>query len=881
MGLGEGQGRNLIGRERQHAAASSHLQAGSGVLLAGGPGVGKTAFARALVDGLEADGDHAVQWLVAGAAGPAIPFGAFAPLAPEVGGDRTLGQDGFDLLQSLRRSVLARAGGRRLLLVVDDAHRLDEASATLVFQLVSAGKAAAVVTVRTGTPMPEGMRSLWKDGLLERFDLLPMGRDDTIALAADFLGGQPDGDLAQALWRLSRGNPLYLRELVSSGQTSGTVGAHHGVWRLWGALSAGPRLTELVQHRLARVGRNEMAIVELVAFGEPVPLCILTRLAPGAYVSSLQRQGLLVVESVDGEEQVRPSHPVYGEVIRAALPAVRANDLRIDLAAAFEAEGRLERDLLRVVSWRLDSGGHEDPALLLAASHRAAEQQDWSQAGRLAHAALTGVKEPGAAMALAVALGHQGRYEEALAVLVDWQGDGDDEAARAAVLRAHLLFWGLRRADEADAVLEAAEAAIADPSSRTRVAALRADIWTLRGRAHEAAAHIVALVQHEGLTPRALAAGRSALALAWGWEGRVVDAVELATSCLDPSLQDAGDAPGAMPWGVLADLLAHRLDGRLRDTEMLAASEYARAVSLHNSQAQGVAIGSLGWVSLAQGRLLRAMHQFRESVAVLDEADLTPIRSLSLAGLIESLAMAGDAQGAEAAVANMIDDTGAITVAARPCAAICRGWVSAARGELSRAVEQFMAAAMAARADGQVLFEILALHSAARLGEVQVAERLTEMATWVQGPIIQAAATQADAMATGSGAGLDRAADAWAGMTMWLHAAECSARASQAHLLDGSRRAAAASASRAEAFLDHCDGPRPRGPTVSLVAPTLTRREREVALLAETGLSSQAIAERLYLSVRTVDSHLARIYTKLGITGRRELTAARASLSPR
>jgi DNA-binding CsgD family transcriptional regulator len=196
-------------------------------------------------------------------------------------------------------------------------------------------------------------------------------------------------------------------------------------------------------------------------------------------------------------------------------------------------------------------------------------------------------------------------------------------------------------------------------------------------------------------------------------------------------------------------------------------------------------------------------------------------------------------------------------------------------------VEEFLAGAVTARVDGHVLLEILALHSAARLGEVQVAGRLTEMATWVQGPVIQAAAIQAEAMAAGSAAGLDRAAAAWESVTMWLHAAECSARASQLHLLDGSRREAAASASRADAFLDHCDGIRPTGLTISMVAPTLTRREREVALLAENGLSSQAIAARLFLSVRTVDSHLARIYTKLGITGRRELTAALASLPPR
>jgi DNA-binding CsgD family transcriptional regulator len=51
----------------------------------------------------------------------------------------------------------------------------------------------------------------------------------------------------------------------------------------------------------------------------------------------------------------------------------------------------------------------------------------------------------------------------------------------------------------------------------------------------------------------------------------------------------------------------------------------------------------------------------------------------------------------------------------------------------------------------------------------------------------------------------------------------------------------------------------------------LTNREREIALLAADGLPSRVIAERLYLSVRTVDNHLARIYTKLGVTGRSQL----------
>jgi DNA-binding CsgD family transcriptional regulator len=59
-----------------------------------------------------------------------------------------------------------------------------------------------------------------------------------------------------------------------------------------------------------------------------------------------------------------------------------------------------------------------------------------------------------------------------------------------------------------------------------------------------------------------------------------------------------------------------------------------------------------------------------------------------------------------------------------------------------------------------------------------------------------------------------------------------------------------------------------------LAAPAavdLTPREREFALLAGAGSSSRMIAERLVISVRTVDNHLQNAYRKLGVTRRNEL----------
>ena len=68
---------------------------------------------------------------------------------------------------------------------------------------------------------------------------------------------------------------------------------------------------------------------------------------------------------------------------------------------------------------------------------------------------------------------------------------------------------------------------------------------------------------------------------------------------------------------------------------------------------------------------------------------------------------------------------------------------------------------------------------------------------------------------------------------------------------------------RATALLSRPSGVRDDG--------LLTTREREIAGLVADGLSNKAIAERLYLSERTVESHVRNVLTKLGLANRTQV----------
>jgi predicted ATPase len=209
-----------------------------------------------------------------------------------------------------------------LVVFVDDAHLLDGGSATLVHQLALTRAATVLVTVRSGEAAPDPV-VLWKDGLAERMELGVLGDAAIEELLVKVLTGPVDAAAVRQLADRRGGNPMVLRELVSGALHSGALAADGGLWRLRGGLRPTARLVELVELRLGDLSGAERAVLELAAVGAPLGQGELAQLADPAAVEGLERKGLLT-SRMDGRRiQVWLAHPVYGDVVRAGISALR------------------------------------------------------------------------------------------------------------------------------------------------------------------------------------------------------------------------------------------------------------------------------------------------------------------------------------------------------------------------------------------------------------------------------------------------------------------------------------------------------------------------------------------------------------------------------
>jgi DNA-binding CsgD family transcriptional regulator len=808
------------------------------------------------------------RWTVGTSSALAIPLGAFTAWAPSGVTDT------FQLLRGVIESLTAASSAAKVVLGVDDVHLLDDLSTFVVHQIVQRGAAKVILTVRDRAPIPAAIQELWTAGQFDRLDLEQLSLDDTTELLSATLGGPVDLDAAQRLWKLTRGNVLYLRNIVEQEVADGRIVQESGYWRWIGDPVMPPGLVELIESRIGALPTPVGDVIDVVAVGEPIELSALTRITNAAAVEEADTRGLITLEPAGGRIEVRVAHPLYGQVRRKR--AVRTRLRRLRGLVATELAASSDRDDIRVVVRRatlsLDSDLTPDADLLVSAAYGAVWLADLPLADRLAEAAIHAGAGPEPNFVRAHALSWLGRGEEADAVLAEIPTSQltDHDHAKLAFLRSSNTLWALGEPTRAKELIDEASRST-PPHARTYIdafltvycfamdqpdAAVQASknlaledlpvvgaeiAWALAqisadaGRTAEGVA-----VAHAGYTvaTRSLDAPHmrfniadaevSALLLS----GQVLDALDVAKR----TRQQAANLPGA----------AQFLGGAIAGRAALGAGDLHSACLLLEQAAEGLSASyPIGWgyrynVPRATALAIRGLTD--EAAAALAELDKVRRRFRSL-----------DHERS-----------------------LARAWVAAGQGAVSEASKLLISAAERARATGRFAAEVLCLQTATQFGDPTGAARLRELESSVEGPRVGLAARFAAALRDGDAAELSSVSEEFERVGDLVASVDAAAQAALAYRRQDKRGSALGCSARAAALAEQCGASTPALRQASEPLP-LTDREAEIVMLIGEGLSNREIAERLTLSVRTVESHIYRAMLKTGTTSRDDL----AGLLPR
>ncbi len=195
------------------------------------------------------------------------------------------------------------------------------------------------------------------------------------------------------------------------------------------------------------------------------------------------------------------------------------------------------------------------------------------------------------------------------------------------------------------------------------------------------------------------------------------------------------------------------------------------------------------------------------------------------------------------------------------------------QGAVSEAITVLLSAAGRASAKGQFAEEVVCLQTAAQFGDQSGAVRLRDLEAIVEGPRVGVAARFSAALSDGDGGELTAVSEEFERIGDLVAAVDAAAQAALAYRSQGLRGSALGSATRADALAEQCGGAWTPALRQASEPVPLTDREREIVMLIGEGLSNREVAERLTLSVRTVESHIYRAMSKTGTSSRDELAA--------
>jgi DNA-binding CsgD family transcriptional regulator len=838
----------------------------AGVLVAGQAGVGKT---RLVDEVLRTTRDRQVEFVTASESLRSLPFGALAQLLP----DNLHQVDQVDLLNVLGGHLQRRAKGEPILLAVDDVHLLDGLSAGFIDYVAVKGLATVVLTLRSGSQIPDALSRLCRDGRLPRLELQALSRSEFDEILELALGGIIESVSRERMWEATRGNVLYAQALVADALEAGELRLTHGVWHWAGGVGPAPRLQEAIAGRLDGLADPERRFLELLSVGEPLTLSIAERVTADGVLLELERRRLITVGG-DGRPSVRFCHPLFGEVLRAETPALRQRQINRQLAEILWKETeRTPAELLKLaVIWQ-GSGERVDPTSLAEAAQVANRLSDHLLAERLALDSLKQRRTFLAQVELGWSFVLQRRLAEAAEVLAPLVGSEPDDSARERLADGLSLSMGhgLGRVDDALALMAEIESSAVSLTTRALIRCHRATLHAFVCR-YDKAIELGVSATGDDSGDRVFVRSLTSVASSLVMKGRTERALSLTETGLARALSVREELPRALGWAFSSRCTALTFAGRVHEALEL--------VDLFLSSS-GISREVRSLSNLYRARFLLFEGKAASAVRSLKDAALVAraepeYGSWCLALLAEAESLIGNADGATAArnesLSLRANDRLSVFVDERRALA----WADAQEGRLTDAIAELWSAADMARERGQRSFELIILDDLLRLGEADAEARALKTSGLVEGALGEAVGLHALAVHSKRGTDLEAAASAFVRMNHLLVASELWAAASAAYRCEGLQARSTKAAKRFDEIAGECEGARIRPVIVPEEVEPLSRRQREVALQAAQGATNVEIARSLCLSVRTVESHLYAAFAKLGLTDREELASVLA-----
>ncbi|ABM14842.1 response regulator receiver protein [Mycolicibacterium vanbaalenii PYR-1] len=850
----------IVDRPAEFGAVRSALTGNEscGVVLVGDPGVGKTTLARAVAGSLRSQ----VHWVASTQSSRSIPLGVFAHLV-----GTSVSRDATALLASARESLVSQG---ECVVGVDDAHLLDELSATLLHQIAVDQSGRILATVRSGEPVPDAVTSLWKDGYLRRIELQPFSKEQSVRLVESVVGGRLEGLSADLMWESSGGNPLFLRHLVEGSIDAGTLRKVGDVWQLRGPTAVPSGLASLLQDRLDHAGPDVLNALRLLALCEPLDIHALTELAGDDAVDAAEACDLIRFQQDGTVLNARFSHPLVGDVVRDRIGHATERRLKgqlVELLRRRELSTAASR--IRMAQLSIDSDQLLDIDLLISATKDAIYLFNMPLGQRLAKVAFDRTGSLEAAELLSRTLLWQGRPAAAEAILARFSPDDLDELqlVRWGTPRASHLFWAMGDVERAHEVISLVRERTTHPSLRLFVEAAAAAMAVHENRIDEGIAAALQVLDNPLAPGQAVEFAAFAAGLAMPVAGRGDEFEPIAARCRADQKPTDGMIRVMVRY---CDVLALTHLGEL-DLAGRRAAEYADFSSVGQFLAWAIAKIMAGVVATARGEFPDAVTCIEQALAALNAETSLPWQLPGRLLLARAYAALGRTDEAERVLNDAAEHSGPSAAIHEPQRLISRSWYAAAKGMERRALELARAAAEIARQSGQYALEAEALHHATRFGDRSTAPRLAELTGVVHGSVVGLLARHAAAFAAGDAAALDVVSADFESAGLMLSAADAAAQAALLHDSAGDRRRTNESGANALRLAEKCGGATTPAIKAAARPLPLTPREREIAELVAAGLSNRHIAEQLVLSVRTVEGHVYRACFKLDVADRDEL----------